>query len=91
MKLLEHYGIDPSGKNAVVIGRSNLVGKPAAALLTQKNATVTVCHSKTANLSEVCKQANILVVAMGKREFVKGSWVKPGATVIDVRHSPFAR
>ena len=84
MKLLEHYKIDPSGKNTVVIGRSNLVGKPAAALLTQKNATVTVCHSKTANLSEVCKQAEILVVAMGKREFVKGSWIKPGATVIDV-------
>lgn len=84
MKLLEHYKIDPSGKNTVVIGRSNLVGKPAAALLTQKNATVTVCHSKTANLSEVCKQAEILVVAMGKREFVKGSWIRPGATVIDV-------
>lgn len=84
MKLLEHYGIDPSGKNAVVIGRSNLVGKPAAALLTQANATVTVCHSKTANLNEVCRQADILVVAMGKREFVKGSWVKPGAVVIDV-------
>lgn len=84
MKMLEHYGIDPSGKNAVVIGRSNLVGKPAAALLTQKNATVTVCHSKTANLSEVCAQADILVVAMGKREFVKGSWIKPGAVVIDV-------
>ncbi len=84
MKLLEHYKVDPAGKNAVVIGRSNLVGKPAAALLTQKNATVTVCHSKTANLNEVCKQADILVVAMGKREFVRGSWVKPGATVIDV-------
>lgn len=84
MKLLEHYNVDPAGQNAVVIGRSNLVGKPAAALLTQKNATVTVCHSKTANLNEVCKQADILVVAMGKREFVRGSWVKPGATVIDV-------
>ncbi len=84
MKLLEHYKVDPAGKNAVVIGRSNLVGKPAAALLTQKNATVTVCHSKTANLNEVCKQADILVVAMGKCEFVRGSWIKPGATVIDV-------
>ena len=84
MRLLEQYKIEPSGKNAVVIGRSNLVGKPAAALLTQKNATVTVCHSKTANLSEVCKQADILVVAMGKREFVRGSWIKPGAVVIDV-------
>lgn len=84
MRLLEHYKINPSGKNAVVIGRSNLVGKPAAALLTQANATVTVCHSKTANLNEVCKQADILVVAMGKREFVRGSWVKPGAVVIDV-------
>jgi methylenetetrahydrofolate dehydrogenase (NADP+)/methenyltetrahydrofolate cyclohydrolase len=84
MRLLEQYKIDPAGKNAVVIGRSNLVGKPAAALLTQKNATVTVCHSKTANLSEVCAQADILVVAMGKREFVRGSWIKPGAVVIDV-------
>lgn len=82
--MLEHHGVEMSGKNAVVIGRSNLVGKPVAALLLEKDATVTVCHSKTKNLGEIASAADILVVAMGKREFVPGSWVKPGACVIDV-------
>lgn len=82
--LLEHQGVTISGKRAVVIGRSNLVGKPAALLLMQKNATVTVCHSKSEKLDEICQSADILVVAAGRKKFVKGSWVKPGACVIDV-------
>ncbi|HEY9679581.1 MAG TPA: bifunctional methylenetetrahydrofolate dehydrogenase/methenyltetrahydrofolate cyclohydrolase FolD [Drouetiella sp.] len=84
MALLEKYGVDPEGKTAVVIGRSNLVGKPIAMLLQQKNATVTMCHSRTKDLDKICQNADILVVAAGQKEFVKGSWVKPGATVIDV-------
>lgn len=82
--LLEHYGVELSGANAVVVGRSRLVGKPAALLLMEKNATVTVCHSRTKNLSDVIGAADILVVAMGKSQFVKGEWIKPGAVVIDV-------
>lgn len=82
--LLEHYGVEISGANAVVVGRSRLVGKPAALLLMEKNATVTVCHSRTKNLNEVIVAADILVVAMGKSQFVKGEWIKPGAVVIDV-------
>ena len=75
---------DLSGKNAVVIGRSNIVGKPIAALLLKENCTVTVAHSKTQNLPELCKNADILVAAIGKPKFVKGEWVKKGAIVIDV-------
>lgn len=84
MKLLEMYNIDLSGKNAVVIGRSNIVGKPMAMMLLSKNATVTMCHSKTQNLKEVCKNADILVVAIGKAKFVTKDMVKEGAVVIDV-------
>lgn len=84
MTLLEHHKVEIEGKNAVVIGRSNLVGKPIAMLLMQKNATVTVCHSRTKDLDQICRNADILVVAVGRREFVKGSWIKPGACVIDV-------
>ncbi|MBI2811965.1 MAG: bifunctional methylenetetrahydrofolate dehydrogenase/methenyltetrahydrofolate cyclohydrolase FolD [Candidatus Melainabacteria bacterium] len=84
MVLLEEYKVEVEGKHAVVIGRSNLVGKPIAMLLQQKNATVTMCHSRTKDLDKICQNADILVVAAGKREFVKGSWIKPGATVIDV-------
>ena len=84
MEFLTEYGIDPAGKECVVIGRSNIVGKPQAILLLSKNGTVTVCHSKTRNLPEVCKRADILVVAIGRTEFVKGDWIKPGAVVIDV-------
>jgi len=84
MKLLESYGIDPCGKHAVVIGRSNIVGKPMAMLLLQANATVTVCHSRTQNLSEITKQADILVAAVGRANFVTADMVKPGAAVIDV-------
>lgn len=80
----QHLGNDLSGKHAVVIGRSNIVGKPVAILLLQENCTVTITHSKTKNLPEICKQADILVAAVGKAEFVKADWVKEGATVIDV-------
>ena len=75
---------DLTGLNAVVVGRSALVGKPIAALLLAQNCTVTIAHSKTRDLPEVCRQADILVAAVGRPEMVKGSWVKPGATVIDV-------
>ena len=84
IKMLEHENIEMAGKNAVVIGRSNIVGKPMALLLLQKNCTVTVCHSKTANLKEVCKGADILVAAIGRPEFVKADMVKKDAVVIDV-------
>ena len=84
MQLLEEYDIDPNGKNCVVIGRSNIVGKPMAMLLLHKNGTVTICHSRTKNLKEVCAQADILVAAVGKADFVTADMVKEGAVVIDV-------
>ena len=84
MALLDEYGIDVTGKRAVVIGRSNIVGKPQAMLLLHKNATVTICHSKTQNLAEICREADILVAAIGKLEFVTKDMIKPGAVVIDV-------
>lgn len=84
MKMLEAYGIDPKGKSAVVLGRSNIVGKPMAMLLLNADATVTVCHSKTKNLKEVCASADILVVAIGRAKFVTEVMVKEGAVVIDV-------
>ena len=84
MKMLEEYGINPKGKNAVVLGRSNIVGKPMAMLLLNADATVTVCHSKTENLKEVCAGADILVVAIGRAKFVTADMVKEGAVVIDV-------
>ena len=84
MKLLAFYNIDITGKECVVIGRSNIVGKPMAHLLLEKNGTVTVCHSRTKNLSEVTKRADILVVAIGKPEFLSADMVKDGAVVIDV-------
>ncbi len=82
--LLEEAGAVFEGANAVVLGRSNIVGMPAALLLIERNATVTVCHSRTRNLPEVCSQADILVSAVGRAEMVRGSWIKPGAIVIDV-------
>lgn len=84
MELLSRSGMDPAGKRAVVIGRSNIVGKPMAVLLMQANATVTVCHSKTKDVGEICRTADILVSAVGKAGFVTADMVKPGATVIDV-------
>lgn len=88
MVLLERAGIDPAGKHAVVVGRSNIVGKPMAALLLKANATVTVCHSRTQDLPAVCRSADILVAALGKLEFIPGDWIKPGAIVIDVGINP---
>jgi methylenetetrahydrofolate dehydrogenase (NADP+)/methenyltetrahydrofolate cyclohydrolase len=82
--LIESTGIGIAGKNAVVIGRSNIVGKPVALMLLQKNATVTICHSKTAGLPLFVGGADILVAAIGKAQFIKGSWIKRGAVVIDV-------
>lgn len=84
MKLLARYNIDIAGKNAVIIGRSNIVGKPMAQLLLMEDATVTIAHSKTKNLAEVAKQADILVVAIGRGHFVTKEFIKPGAVVIDV-------
>lgn len=80
----QHLGDNLSGKHAVVIGRSNIVGKPVAMLLLQENCTVTIAHSRTVNLAEVCQQADILVAAVGIANFVKAEWVKEGATIIDV-------
>ena len=84
MEMLHSYDISVSGKNCVVIGRSNIVGKPMAMLLLHENATVTICHSKTVNLSEICSQADILVAAVGRPKFVTADMVKEGAVVIDV-------
>ena len=84
MKLLEAYNIPTCGRHAVVIGRSNIVGKPMAMLLLAADATVTVCHSKTENLADITRQADILVAAVGRANFVTGDMIKPGATVIDV-------
>jgi 5,10-methylene-tetrahydrofolate dehydrogenase/methenyl tetrahydrofolate cyclohydrolase len=82
--LLEQAGVKIEGANAVVLGRSNIVGMPAALLLIGKNATVTVCHSRTKNLPDVVRQADILIAAIGRAEMVRGDWIKPGAAVIDV-------
>lgn len=84
IRMIESTGTQIAGKHAVVIGRSNIVGKPAAMLLLAKNATVTICHSKTENLQELCASADILVAAVGRAGFVTGEMVKPGAVVIDV-------
>lgn len=84
MELIKESGIDVSGKECVVVGRSNIVGKPQAMLLLHANGTVTVCHSKTKNLSEITKRADILVAAIGKAKFITGDMIKEGAVVIDV-------
>ncbi len=84
MKLLEDNNVEIEGKNVTIVGRSNLVGKPLLGLMLNKNATVTICHSKTENLSKHTKNADILVVAVGKKQFIKENMVKEGAVVIDV-------
>jgi methylenetetrahydrofolate dehydrogenase (NADP+) / methenyltetrahydrofolate cyclohydrolase len=84
MLLLEEAGAEPEGAQAVVVGRSNLFGKPMAQLLLAANATVTICHSRTRDLASVCRGADILIAAVGRPQMVKGDWVKPGALVIDV-------
>ena len=88
MRLLEHYKIDIEGKHAVVVGRSAILGKPMAMMLLEANATVTICHSRTQNLPALIKQADILVGAVGKPEFIKAEWVKDGAVVVDAGYHP---
>ena len=88
MRLLKRYGIDPSGKEAVVVGRSPILGKPMAMMLLGANATVTICHSRTKNLSEVVRRAEILVGAVGKPEFIKADWIRDGAVVVDAGYHP---
>ena len=82
--LMDHYGIEISGKKCAVIGRSNIVGKPMALLLTERNGTVTLCHSRTNNLKDICRESDIIVVAIGRAEFLTADMVKPGAVIIDV-------
>ena len=84
MMLLRAYAGDLSGQNAVIVGRSNIVGKPIASLLLAAHCTVTVAHSRTKDLTDVCRQADILIAAVGRAEMIQGDWIKPGATVIDV-------
>ena len=88
MRMLEHYQIEIEGKHAVVVGRSPILGKPMAMMLLQKNATVTICHSRTKDLPGLVAQADILVGAVGKPEFIKAHWVKPGAVVVDAGYHP---
>lgn len=89
-KILDAHNIECEGKNAIVIGRSNILGKPMALMLLEKNATVTIAHSRTKNLADICRQADILVAAVGRAEMVKGNWLKPGAVVIDAGYNKVA-
>jgi methylenetetrahydrofolate dehydrogenase (NADP+)/methenyltetrahydrofolate cyclohydrolase len=84
MEMLRRYGIDPAGKKSVIVGRSDIVGKPMALLMLHANATVTICHSKTADLAGECRRADILVAAIGRPDFITGDFIRPGATVVDV-------
>jgi len=84
IEILDHFGIEISGKHAVVVGRSLVVGKPLAMMLMQRNATVTICHSKTANMPEICRQADILIVAIGRAKFAGQEYLRDGQVVIDV-------
>lgn len=84
MRLIDATGVDLKGKHAVVVGRSNIVGKPAAIMLLERHATVTICHSRTADLAAEVGRADVLVAAIGRAKMIKGSWIKPGAVVIDV-------
>ena len=85
--MLERYGIPIQGKRAVVVGRSIILGKPAALALLERNATVTVCHSRTENLPEIIGDADIVVAAVGKHEFIRGEWIKEGAVVVDAGYN----
>ncbi len=84
ISLLDHYNVEIAGKRCAVVGRSNIVGKPMALLLTERNGTVTLCHSRTRNLDQILRESDIIVVAIGKAEFLRADMVKPGAVVIDV-------
>jgi methylenetetrahydrofolate dehydrogenase (NADP+)/methenyltetrahydrofolate cyclohydrolase len=86
-RILDHYNIDVQGKNALVIGRSVILGKPMALMLLQRNATVTIAHSRTRDLPDLCRQADVLVAAVGRAEMVRGDWIKPGAVVIDAGYN----
>jgi methylenetetrahydrofolate dehydrogenase (NADP+)/methenyltetrahydrofolate cyclohydrolase len=88
MRILEHYDIEIEGRHAVVVGRSPILGKPMAMMLLQKNATVTICHSRTRELPSLIAQADILVGAVGKPEFIRADWVKEGAVVVDAGYHP---
>ncbi|MDB4837867.1 bifunctional methylenetetrahydrofolate dehydrogenase/methenyltetrahydrofolate cyclohydrolase FolD [Marinomonas sp.] len=88
MRLLEAYKIDLEGKHAVVVGRSPILGKPMAMMMLNSNATVTICHSRTQNLPELIKQADVVVGAVGKPEFIKAEWIKDGAVVVDAGYHP---
>ena len=88
MSILEHYGIEIAGNEAVVIGRSPILGKPVAMLLLNADATVTICHSRTKNLPEVVKRADIVVAAVGKPKFVKAEWIKESAVLVDAGYNP---
>ena len=88
MRMLESYDIELSGKHAVVVGRSPILGKPMAMMLLNANATVTICHSRTKNLADLVRQADIVVGAVGKPEFIRGDWIKPGAVVVDAGYHP---
>jgi methylenetetrahydrofolate dehydrogenase (NADP+)/methenyltetrahydrofolate cyclohydrolase len=88
MRILDHYGVEIEGKHAVVVGRSPILGKPMAMMLLQRNATVTICHSRTRDLPGLIAQADILVGAVGKPEFIKADWVKEGAVVVDAGYHP---
>jgi methylenetetrahydrofolate dehydrogenase (NADP+)/methenyltetrahydrofolate cyclohydrolase len=90
LTLLDHYQISLSGKRAVIIGRSRIVGKPAALMLLEANATVTIAHSKTVDLPALCREADILVAAVGRPEFVKAEWIRPGSVVIDAGYNKVA-
>jgi len=87
MCLIDHHQIDVTGKHAVVIGRSVILGKPAALMLLEKNATVTIAHSRTQNLADLCRTADVLVAAVGRPEMVRGNWIKPGAVVLDAGYN----
>jgi len=84
MVMLDEIGYDLKGKEVVVVGRSNIVGKPVALMCLSRHATVTICHSRTRDLPEVVRRADVVIAAVGKAEMVKGDWIKPGAVVIDV-------
>jgi len=88
MRILKHYKIPLEGKSAVIVGRSPILGKPMAMMLMNANATITVCHSRTKNLPEVVSRGDLVVGAVGKPEFIKGNWIKPGAVVIDAGYNP---
>ncbi|UCF88413.1 MAG: bifunctional methylenetetrahydrofolate dehydrogenase/methenyltetrahydrofolate cyclohydrolase FolD [bacterium] len=91
MRMLDEEGVDPKGKNAVVVGRSDIVGKPMALMLLHRHATVTICHSRTTDLAAVCRSADILVAAVGRALMIKKDWVKEGAVVIDVGMNSISR